>query len=123
MIYQTTENNSLNHDFRFKSQIQSAAVSVMSNIAEGFSRNSNKEFHRFLFIAKGSLGEVQSQLYAAKDLKYISFAEFTEIYNQTDKTARLISKFISYLRNPTNTKNSKNAINPTNSINPRRSTT
>lgn len=102
MIYQATENSTIGHDFRFKTQIQSASISVMSNIAEGFSRNSNKEFNRFLFIAKGSLAELQSQLYAAKDLDYISSAEFTDIYNQADKTARLISRFISYLRNPNN---------------------
>jgi len=58
-------------DLGFKDQIQRAAVSVMNNIAEGFERKSNKEFKQFLFIAKGSCGEVRSMLHVANSLKYI----------------------------------------------------
>ncbi len=132
MIYKIKDNQIIVHDFRFKAQIQSASISVMSNIAEGFSRNSNKEFVRFLFISKGSLAELQSQLHIARDLSYISSSEFKEIYDQSDKTARLISKFITYLKSPnstnsintknpadsTNARNTNNSINSKNSINP-----
>lgn len=86
-------------DIRLKSQISSAAVSVMSNIAEGFARRSNKEFMQFLFIAKGSLAELQSQIYVLLDLNYLNKDEFDKIYQQTDYVAKLISKFITYLRN------------------------
>jgi four helix bundle protein len=86
-----------NSDYKFREQICNAAVSVMSNVAEGFSRHSNKEFIQFLFIAKGSAAEVQSHLYVALDQEYIMQAQFKEIYEQTDKVARYISNFISYL--------------------------
>ena len=59
-------------DWGFKDQIQRAAVSIMNNIAEGFERRSDKEFARFLDIAKGSCGEVRSMYYVAEDLNYVS---------------------------------------------------
>ena len=97
-IYSIMESRTkFRYDNRFKSQITSAAVSIMSNIAEGFSRKSNKEFIQFLFIAKGSLAEVQSQLYVALDLQYIIEKEFREIYDQADKITRQLSRFITYL--------------------------
>jgi len=72
MIYNAVNNNtSFQRDFRLVGQIQGAAVSSMSNIAEGFSRKSNKEFMQYLFISKSSAAEVQSQLYVALDQKYI----------------------------------------------------
>ena len=75
-------------------QIQGAAVSAMSNIAEGFSRQSNKEFIQLLFIAKSSAAEVQSQLYVALDQQYISRERFDGIYQQAKTVSRLISGFI-----------------------------
>ena len=69
----------------------------MSNIAEGFSRRSTKEFVQFLFIAKGSAAEVQSQLYVALDQGYINQEKFNELYTKSDEVARLISGFIQYL--------------------------
>lgn len=84
-------------DFRFKEQIESAAVSIMSNIAEGFSRRSTKEFTQFLFVAKGLTAEVQSQLYIALDQGYISQEKFSELYAKSDEVARLLSGFIQYL--------------------------
>ena len=69
-------------DYRLSGQIQAAAVSAMSNIAEGFSRRSNKEFIQFLFISKSSAAEVQSQLYVALDQQYIDQAVFQGIYSQ-----------------------------------------
>ena len=85
-------------DYRLVNQIQGAAVSSMSNIAEGFSRKSNKEFIQFLFISKSSSAEVQSQLYVALDQKYISKELFEQIYNQAEKVSKLDSGFIKYLK-------------------------
>ena len=98
MVYQAAkENGGLAKDHRFKDQITAAAVSVMSNIAEGFCRRTNKEFTQFLFVAKGSCAEVQSLLYAALDQQYLNQQQFDSIYRQADMVARLVSRFISYL--------------------------
>ena len=98
MVYNAVKNDKVFAiDYRFKAQIQSAAVSIMSNIAEGFSRWSDKEFIQFLFISKASAAEVQSQLYVALDQSYISQKKFTELYAKTDEVAKLISGLISYL--------------------------
>jgi four helix bundle protein len=70
-IYQETSRAPLSRDFGFRDQIRRAAVSGMSNIAEGFERGGNKEFHQFLSMAKGSVGEVRSQLYVALDVGYL----------------------------------------------------
>lgn len=85
-------------DRRLGSQIQSASGSVMANIAEGFVRRSNREFVQFLFIAMSSAAEVQSHLYIAVDQGYLPKETFESIYNQADKTARIISGLIKYLR-------------------------
>ena len=87
----------ISKDFRFRDQITAAAVSVMSNIAEGFSRRTNKEFTQFLFIAKGSCAEVQSLLYAALDQGYLTQEKFDGIYRQADLIARFLSRLITYL--------------------------
>ena len=86
-------------EYRFRDQIRGAALSVMSNIAEGFSRRTTKEFSQFLFIAKGSPAEVQSQLYVALDQGYVKKDTFDELYAKSDEVARLISGFIRYLLN------------------------
>jgi four helix bundle protein len=70
-VYRATETGPFARDFGLRTQIQRAAVSVMSNIAEGFDRNSRAEFARFLAIARGSAGEVRSQVYLAQELGYI----------------------------------------------------
>lgn len=87
------QNRKWQMDVRLCSQIQSAAGSVMANIAEGFVRRSNKEFMQFLFIAMSSAAEVQSHLYIAVDQGYVSKETFESIYKQADKTARIISRF------------------------------
>jgi four helix bundle protein len=76
IIYQITKNKKFSKDFSLTDQIRRAAISVMSNIAEGFERGSNTEFIQFLYIAKGSAGEVRAQLYAALDQAYLSESEF-----------------------------------------------
>ena len=95
-------NKEFKKDFRLTNQIQGAAVSVMSNIAEGFSRRGNKEFIQFLFISKSSAAEVQSQLYVALDQKYIDQNTFDRMYEQAEKVSRLNSGFIKYLRSQLN---------------------
>jgi four helix bundle protein len=67
-IYAATSQGEFAHDFALRDQIRRASVSIMSNIAEGFERGGNKEFRQFLFMAKGSAGEVRSQLYIALDI-------------------------------------------------------
>jgi four helix bundle protein len=89
-------------DFRLVNQMQDASVSCMSNIPEGFSRKSNKEFIQFLFISKSSTAEVQSQLYVALDQEYITQDDFERIYNQADIVSKLDSGFIKYLQSELN---------------------
>jgi four helix bundle protein len=78
-------------------QVQDAAVSAMSNIAEGFSRKGNKEFIQFLFISKSSAAEVQSQFYVAVDQGYINQEYFNKVYHQAEVVSKLDSGFIKYL--------------------------
>ena len=86
-------------DFGFKDQIQRAAVSVMSNIAEGFDRGSNKEFIQFLVIARGSVSEVKSLAYVAVDIGYLDDTQCTRLQGECDKLSNLINGFIRYLKN------------------------
>jgi len=99
MVYDAAKSNrNFCKDYRLVNQIQDAAVSSMSNIAEGFSRRSSKEFVQFLFIAKSSAAEVQSQLYVALDQSYIAQAVFDRIYTQAETVSKLTSGFIKYLK-------------------------
>jgi len=86
-----------NRDFSFRDQICRASVSVMNNIAEGFERNSDREFKQFLYIAKGSSGEVRSMLYLAADLKYIDNELFNELLESYNEVSRLLSGLIKTL--------------------------
>lgn len=97
-IYRVTSNENFARDFGLCDQIRRASVSVMSNVAEGFERDGNKEFANFLSIAKGSSGEVRSQLYVALDQNYISENEFNNIYMKTIENSRVISGLIKYLK-------------------------
>ena len=98
LVYDVIRKNpNFKKDFRLVNQIQAASVSSMSNIAEGFSRKTNKEFIQFLYISKGSAAEVQSQSYVAIDQKYISGDDFNSIYNQAEIVSKLDSGFIKYL--------------------------
>jgi four helix bundle protein len=81
-------------DFSFKDQILRAAVSIMNNIAEGFERKGDKEFRKFLFITKGSCGEVRSMLYLGLDLGYIDDKIFEDIYNKSEEISRMLSGLI-----------------------------
>ena len=89
-------------DFRLVNQIQDAAVSSMSNISEGFSRKSNREFIQFLYISKSSAAEVQSEIYVALDQEYITQEDFDNVYNQADIVSKMDSGFIKYLHSQLN---------------------
>lgn len=89
-IYLITDAESFKCDYRFTQQIRAAAGSIMDNIAEGFERNGNKEFVNFLYIAKGSCGEVRSQLLRANDVGYIDDDTFRQLYNGTLELGRKI---------------------------------
>ena len=98
-IYEITENIGFKRDFDLVRQIRRASISISSNIAEGFERNTDKEFIYFLYVSKASAGEVRSQLYLALDLNYISKIEFDELYLNVSDISKLISGFIKYLEN------------------------
>ena len=87
-IYEATRGDSFSRDFGLRDQIQRAGVSVTSNIAEGFERRSPAEFARFLLIARGSAGEIRSQLYVALDLGYIDQATFDELARLATRISR-----------------------------------
>lgn len=97
-IYKLTKNFPQEDLYGLTSQIRRAAVSVMSNIAEGFDRRTTKEFISFLVIARASASEVQNDLYISLDLNYINKEEFQAIYNHAQKIAKLINGLITYLK-------------------------
>ncbi len=96
-VYAVSKAGAFQKDFGLKDQIRRACVSVMSNIAEGYERDSCNEFFRFLAIAKGSAGEVRSQLYVAMDQGYLSQSEFEEMHRIATETSRLIAGLMNYL--------------------------
>ncbi|MGD1102781.1 MAG: four helix bundle protein [Terriglobia bacterium] len=97
-IYKTCQDGKLKRDFGLRDQICRAAVSSMSNIAEGFARKSDRDLAHFLDIAKGSATEVQSLLYVALDVGYVARDEFDRVYKLAAEAASLISGLTSYLR-------------------------
>lgn len=97
-IYTVTANGALARDFGLRDQIRRASVSIVSNIAEGFDQDGNREFEHFLTLAKGSTGEVKAQLYVALDAGFLSEGEFDHLYALASETGQLIGGFIRYLR-------------------------
>ena len=97
LIYRVSAEGQFRRDFSLRDQIRRASISAMSNIAEGFDRNGNPEFRRFLTYAKGSTGEVKSQLYVALDAGFISDEVFEEAYESADEVSRLISGMLKHL--------------------------
>jgi four helix bundle protein len=97
-IYKITMSDKFKKDYSLLDQIRRSSVSVMSNIAEGFERGSNTEFVQFLYIAKGSAGEVRTQLYIAYDLKYIDDQVFESASRMSIELSKGISRFINYLK-------------------------
>jgi four helix bundle protein len=89
-VYRLTQSGSFAKDFGLSNQIQRAAVSIMSNIAEGFERAGHKEFHQFLSVAKASCAEVRSQLYVAFDAGYLDQASFNKALTKAEEVGRVI---------------------------------
>ena len=97
-IYPVTNKDGFKSDYRFVQQIRAAAGSIMDNIAEGFERGGNKEFLNFLYIAKGSCGEVRSQLIRANDVGYLTEEEYNELYTECRKLSASIMNFIKEIK-------------------------
>ncbi len=98
MIYDLTDKGLFKNDFGLKEQIQKAAVSSMSNVAEGFDSDTKQQFIQMLSYTKRSSSEVQSELYVALDRKYITEKDFNNTYNQAKLVRKLANGFIRYLR-------------------------
>ncbi len=101
-IYDYTQEGPFAKDFGLRDQIQRAAVSVMSNIAEGFESRTQSVFVDYLGHARGSAGEVRAQLYVAHDQDYLSDSEFDDAYDLADKVSRQLFKLIQYLKSRPN---------------------
>lgn len=97
-VYSCSKPGAFARDFGLRDQIRRASVSVMSNIAEGFERGGTAEFVQFLAIAKGSTGEVESQLYVALDQEYITEDQFRSLKETAASAKRMIAGLMAYLR-------------------------
>ena len=97
-VYDLTRENGFSRDYPLRDQIPRAAVSVMSNIAEGFERSSNAEFVQFLYIAKGSCAEVRAQLIVALDQEYADSETCRNMADICRRTGAMLSNLISYLK-------------------------
>ncbi|MFY9620203.1 MAG: four helix bundle protein [Pyrinomonadaceae bacterium] len=97
-IYDVTSKSDFSRDYGLRDQIRRASISIVSNIAEGFERDGDREFLQFLFVAKGSCGEVRAQLYLAYDRKYLTEDEFGELTQKTLQLSRMIAGLTKYLR-------------------------
>ena len=96
-MYKMTSNQRFHKDIALRDQLRRAAVSSMANIAEGFERGSRREFIRFLYMARGSSGEVRSHLYVVRDLDYIISSEFEQVESQALKLSKGLFRFIQHL--------------------------
>ena len=96
-IYKVTNGPEFAKDFALRDQLRKSIISVSSNIAEGFERETISEFKRFLFISKASVGELRSQLYLSFDLNYITKDKFEELYQSATDISKMLSGLIKYL--------------------------
>lgn len=106
-VYSLSSSGAWAKDFGLRDQIRRAAVSIACNIAEGFARETNVEFNRFLAIARGSATEVKTQMYIALDLGYVDQESFDLMYARIDRICRMITGFMQYLKSLPSTKNRK----------------
>jgi len=98
LIYQNTNQPGFMKDYSLVNQIRRSAISIASNIAEGVERDGNKELINFLYIAKGSCGELRCQLYIAKDQNYLQADSFEVMYNLSTEISFSLNKLIKYLK-------------------------
>ncbi len=112
MIYELTKQEAVRKDYGFVDQIRRAAISVMNNIAEGYERGSNKDFAKFLFIARGSVGEVRSMLYIAKDQKYVSCKQFDDALDLAVRGSQLCWGMIKHLQQYSDLKTGSGSATP-----------
>jgi four helix bundle protein len=103
-IYTITKKESICRDFGFIDQIRRAAISIMNNIAEGFERGTNKDFAKYIFIARGSAGEVRSMLYVALDQGYLTGATFQQCHELSIRCSQLCWGLIIHLKKYSNWK-------------------
>lgn len=106
-VYRISGTGVFGRDFALRDNIRRAAVSVMSNIAEGFARRGEREFANFLSMAHGSAAETQSHLYVALDLDYINKGTFDDLWSKAEEVSRMIQAFWSYLLQYRRTKQGK----------------
>ena len=97
-VYEVSGKEGFENDWALKDQIRRAAISVMSNISEGFESRTRAQFIDFLGIAKGSAGEVRSQLYIARDQGYLNDGEFKQLSDKAEKAARQLYQLIRHLK-------------------------
>ncbi len=89
-IYRVTDQGQFARDYGLRDQIRRAAVSVMSNLAEGYERGSRQEFHRYVTISKASCAEVRTQLYIALDVGYVVEQQFRDLMDQAEEVSRIL---------------------------------
>ncbi|MCW5959749.1 MAG: four helix bundle protein [Pyrinomonadaceae bacterium] len=97
-VYKLTREGEFSRDFGLRDQIRRASVSIMANIAEGFARKSDRDFAHFLTISRSSAAEVQSHLYIANDLDYISKQDFQLLYDELEQLSKMIFSLTNHLR-------------------------
>jgi four helix bundle protein len=102
LIYSVTNKDKFSKDYGLKDQIRRSSVSIVSNIAEGFERESNNQFIYFLVIAKGSAGELRAQIYIAKNQNYITQEEFELLNTKVTEVSKTLGGFVSYLKSQKN---------------------
>ncbi len=102
LIYGFSKDGTFSRDFGLRDQVRRAAVSVMSNIAEGFESSTQQTFIKYLGHAKASAGEVRAQLYIVKDQGYISAEEFQKAFEMAEICSKQLARFIQYLKNQPN---------------------
>lgn len=95
-VYKKAAKGLNNKDHDLRDYMQKTAISIASSLAHGYERNSDKEFVRFLFIAKGTLGELRTQLEIAKDLDYLSEEDYLKLEAKASELKSLMTKLISY---------------------------
>ncbi len=98
LLYKVTNEPSFKKDFGMIDQLRRASVSIVSNIAEGYERNGNKELVQFLSFAKGSAGEIRAQLHIARELEYINENQFKELYEKISALSKMLAGFIAYIK-------------------------